>query len=891
MNKNNLNRIKRILSAQQGAEIPKFQGGYVIYHKSTNQPLYSKDGTSWFNDENYISPFTGSSDEFTEPELGQQGYTKNSNMVIQNTNNSLQNPHNINNFQFVDEIHKNLPIHDTFFTDSFQNPESLQLEQSIQNRIINPTSVINFKDVLNSRNKQFKPPQRDKSIVETNIKLSKEDRQLSRQLRREERQKETQEYLDNLSDKDIRNGQLFMSGMNAISDIGSVIGASQQATDSELTKNITTGYDAVANVASNFGPMGQIVGGAMKTLGALGDISQAMGGGTDQQTKLDSWMDSPLLSWNVGAINGFFGKNTDSFGVDQEALATVGSSYGGTATSINEAAESADKEYGLFSGKSRKKANDVINKAKQQQNLMKNIADQASDQRLAVQSMGEQAGLAYSMMTNGGYDQKYTYAAKQGGIINWEPKIELNWEPKIKLNQELPEFEKGGLLEKIEWIPKLQEGGKTRTLEELIEYAKKENPRFIQRLSEKPRVIKFINDEGKEVEGSHLLGYELDENGNAIVFPSIQEMENGELKLLSTWDAYNRAIENNNYLKMIPEEAKLFTESGEDENGNLFGYKTGWPLFFNNDIYDYYKDYDLSNINFIKDSQARTENNNIYYNTNEDLIHELWHYLSKNNPNKMYEDFYKDLDDDVIKNLGGDLQFVKRIDGDPGHFYHPSELEARIKAAKYITPNQKYSKEFFKNLRNDENKYGYNMRDLLHMYNDENLEKIFNLKKGGSLGNNDIPEIEETNQKNVIPEGALHKNKHHMEHAEGLTKKGIPVIDEDGEQQAEIEHSEIIFTLEVTKKLEEYYQIFYSEESTNKEKEQAALDAGKLLVYQILENTEDRTGLIESCKKGGILKKSMTNLTKEVINDTKDSSKKEQMKNIIKEIIIELLTE
>jgi hypothetical protein len=92
-----------------------------------------------------------------------------------------------------------------------------------------------------------------------------------------------------------------------------------------------------------------------------------------------------------------------------------------------------------------------------------------------------------------------------------------------------------------------------------------------------------------------------------------------------------------------------------------------------------------------------------------------------------------------------------------------------------------------------------------------------------------------------------------MEHAEGLTKKGIPVIDEDGEQQAEIEHSEIIFTLEVTKKLEEYYQIFYSEESTNKEKEQAALDAGKLLVYQILENTEDRTGLIDSCKKGGTL--------------------------------------
>ena len=109
--------------------------------------------------------------------------------------------------------------------------------------------------------------------------------------------------------------------------------------------------------------------------------------------------------------------------------------------------------------------------------------------------------------------------------------------------------------------------------------------------------------------------------------------------------------------------------------------------------------------------------------------------------------------------------------------------------------------------------------------------EIQEFKEGGKTKESDIPEIEETIQKNVIPEGALHKNKHHMEHAEGLTKKGIPVIDEDGEQQAEIEHSEIIFTLEVTKKLEEYYEIFYSESASNKEKEQAALEAGKLLVY------------------------------------------------------------
>ena len=55
-----------------------------------------------------------------------------------------------------------------------------------------------------------------------------------------------------------------------------------------------------------------------------------------------------------------------------------------------------------------------------------------------------------------------------------------------------------------------------------------------------------------------------------------------------------------------------------------------------------------------------------------------------------------------------------------------------------------------------------------------------------------------SNQQNVIPEGALHARKHHMENTDGLTQKGIPVIDDKGEQQAEIELNEIIFNLEVT---------------------------------------------------------------------------------------------
>jgi hypothetical protein len=109
-----------------------------------------------------------------------------------------------------------------------------------------------------------------------------------------------------------------------------------------------------------------------------------MGGGTDQMTTMDKWMDSSFFSWNIGMLNGFAGKNSDSFAVDQDTVAQVGSSYGGTVEDLNDAASKAGKKYGLFSSKARKKANSAIATAKGQQNLMGGIADDASDQRLAV---------------------------------------------------------------------------------------------------------------------------------------------------------------------------------------------------------------------------------------------------------------------------------------------------------------------------------------------------------------------------------------------------------------------------------------------------------------------------------------------------------------------------
>lgn len=114
-------------------------------------------------------------------------------------------------------------------------------------------------------------------------------------------------------------------------------------------------------------------------------------------------------------------------------------------------------------------------------------------------------------------------------------------------------------------------------------------------------------------------------------------------------------------------------------------------------------------------------------------------------------------------------------------------------------------------------------------------------KDGGTLGSSikeieiEVEEFKEGGSFNVIPEGALHARLHHMDNADNLTKKGIPVVSEkDGEleQHAEIEKEEIILRLSLTKRLEEL-----AKEDTD----EAALEAGKILVEEILNNTVDNT--------------------------------------------------
>lgn len=446
-------------------------------------------------------------------------------------------------------------------------------------------------------------------------------------------------------------------------------------------------------------------------------------------------------------FNSIFGKKTQDFSADTNMLAQIGNSYGDSSKDILDASSNAGKKYGLFSNRARRKANRAINDAREQQNTMIDIANEAMDQRNAIRDINY---LTYQNDINGGWGYNYMRVAKSGmklsdkidlvkkrrtanNFINVDTK-EIEQEP-IIVNIE--EFKEGGNLPEL-WEPIIddisdywepiiddveyyQEGGKlendqnivfeipskqkTRTIEQLIEEAKKQNPRFIQRMSEPLRYIRINSKDanGKEFwsHATHEMTYQNNE-----VYPMIQEIK-GKLRLFNDpLEAYKNAKANNNVLKFnSEEEAKLFAKSGIDDNGEYYGYKLGWPDFFNTSPVGIKEEYSI--------------------------------------------DRFRD---------GGKTK---------------EELET--------------------------------------------------------------PEIEETTQKNIIPEGALHKNKHHMEHSEGLTQKGIPVVDNNGEQQAEIELNEIIFTLEVTKKLEELYK-----EGTD----EAAIEAGKLLVKEILFNTDDRTSLI-----------------------------------------------
>ena len=129
------------------------------------------------------------------------------------------------------------------------------------------------------------------------------------------------------------------------------------------------------------------------------------------------------------------------------------------------------------------------------------------------------------------------------------------------------------------------------------------------------------------------------------------------------------------------------------------------------------------------------------------------------------------------------------------------------------------------------------------------LNKIY--KQHLVNNNQEVERYENGGSFSIIPEGARHSRLNHINELnpafEDLTRKGIPVIykDENGVvQTAEIERGEIIFSKEITDKIEELRKI---------DTDESAIEAGKILSEEIITNTEDKTGelLVDKFANGG----------------------------------------
>lgn len=197
----------------------------------------------------------------------------------------------------------------------------------------------------------------------------------------------------------------------SIADVaGSLIPKTEQ---SALTEGLNQGYDAAANAVSAIPGVGTIIGGAMKVGGMLSDGLTALGVGTDQMTTADKILDSKFLKLTpVGLINSIGAKKADTITKDNEAFEQVGSSYGGTQATVDDALTKSGKKYGLFSGGARNKANKQIHNAQMQQVKMGNIADEA--QMAFVASNNPLLGLGTQLQLNGGYQQNTVRAGKSG---------------------------------------------------------------------------------------------------------------------------------------------------------------------------------------------------------------------------------------------------------------------------------------------------------------------------------------------------------------------------------------------------------------------------------------------------------------------------------------------
>ena len=613
-----------------------------------------------------------------------------------------------------------------------------------------------------------------------------------------------------------------------------------------ITQTMDSVYDGISDAAMSFGPVGMMVGGIMKGGKLLGGALNSIGGGTDGMTTADAILGSSFLNLTpIGLLNGFGGERAQTLTKNDLAFENVGSSYTGTSWSVNDALRKSGKKYGFFSKGALKEANNQIIEARRQQDIMESISDYATDRFDIRNSMAAINGNRRRFNMQGGYNQAAIQVGKNGmsivkrvvGKYKMQEKLKLHNQQQAYLNpipdnqtfvteeiqeaniipenfkdiselypynpnlEKVEEFKEGGTLSNNSFIEEINLSSPYNELKEesivstIIEIEPTES---VEEFKEGGKLSTII----EEIELNNLVE-EFKEGG------SIKE-ENTEYEPENVSDII-KFVNKHKKVNFVQRLKDSFRETIPDWEGNKVathklrveldrGKVKLFPMVqeINDKLYDF-TDPKNNHENPVWDALDMAEKNGdvIIFNNLNDAV-----WFSKN-----YKQYYPTFEDYAGEpHLKYDEKQNKYI------FTYPKDHKATISELEWYNSNDPEAIEFRKH-------YKYNEET------NEYLPILIEFKEGGSF--------------NVIPDGALHARLHHMENDQNITKKGIPVVstDENGEieQHAEIEKEEIILRLSLTKRLEEL-----AKENTD----EAAIEAGKILVEEILNNTIDNTNTL-----------------------------------------------
>ena len=633
-----------------------------------------------------------------------------------------------------------------------------------------------------------------------------------------------------------KNFGLWSAGLNMANNLFTGIAGPKseyEGAKGDITQTMDSTYDAIQGAAGMFGPIGQAVSLGMAAGKLVGNVANKLGAGTDAMTSTDAILGSSFLQLTpFGLVNGFGGKKADTITKDEQAFEQVGSSYGGTQATVNDALTKSGKKYGAFSSGARREANREIAEAKRQQGIMSNIADEATDRFAIRDSMAAINGNRRAYYLQGGYDQANVRVGRNGMNIKLLDRAR-------QIAKQSRKLQTGGVISDpfevyLQSLPQAQRDSTNFRVRDYWEYNGR--PKNFDEARKKGMFEwKEDFDESGKPLGWSWHAFTVAKNPNADEYDFMKSSSHPTVQKEIDWynsDAgseFRKEYELQKvqpYYKYVKRKAPYKDVPIHKEGGSiieLVSLPTEILLVDPNEVPEFQ---DGGQIN----KKPRT-------------LQELIEYAKKENPR-------------FIQRMSEPLKYVDLGNGD--YATHLMGYEFDPDTQKWYVYSQ-VQEDDNGNLKLYDFPEAFNRalekKNVLEMTQDE--AKLFTESeelpdgtfKGYKAGWPEFfkqkpSKFQQGGSINVIPDGALHARKHNMD-MEGITKKGIPVVaeNEDGsvEQQAEIEKEEIIFRLEVTKKLEELEKKYYSEDTSEKEKKWLALEAGKLLVSEILHNTVDNT--------------------------------------------------